>query len=54
MISPTTKLVVDLLEVKVRDSVPSLEASPSDTSLAVMVIVGLIFKTVKAAVEAVE
>ena len=41
-ISPTTKLVVASLEVKVNESVASLEESPSLTSSAVMVIVGLV------------
>ena len=42
VISPTTKLLVLSLDVKVRDSVPSLEVSPSLTSDAVIAIVGAV------------
>ena len=38
--SPATKLVVASLEVKVIDRVASLDVPPSDTSSAVIVIVG--------------
>ena len=38
--SPTAKVVVASLEVKVSESAASLEVPPSDTSAAVIVIVG--------------
>ena len=40
--SPTAKLDVASFEVKVNESVASLEESPSVTSAAVMVMVGLV------------
>ena len=42
VISPTAKLVVASLEVKVSESVPSLEVNPSAPSAAVMVMVGAV------------
>ena len=41
-ISPTTKFVVASLEVKVSANVPSFEVPPSDTSAAVIAIVGAV------------
>ena len=40
VMSPTAKLEVASLEVKVKESVPSEDVSPSLTSAAVIVIVG--------------
>ena len=42
VISPTAKLVVASLDVKVSESVASLDVNGSDPSLAVIVIVGLV------------
>ena len=42
VMSPTTKLLVASLAVKVRERVASLDVSPSFTSAAVIVIVGAV------------
>ena len=48
VISPTAKLVVASLEVKVSESVPSLEVNQSAPSAAAMVMVGATPSTTKA------
>ena len=42
VMSPTTKLLVASLDVKVRESVASLDVNPSAPSLAVIVMVGAV------------